>query len=60
MKLKFLLSITLTLISICIYGQNEVLLNASNSIKVDELKEKSISEWWRIQPVINMTVDAKK
>jgi len=40
MKLKFLLSITLTLISICIYGQNEVLLNASNSIKVDELKEK--------------------
>ena len=27
---------------------------------IDELKERSISEWWRIQPVINVTVDTKK
>ena len=31
-----------------------------NYCSIDELKERSISEWWRIKPVINMTVDAKK
>ena len=40
MKLKFLLSITLFLSSIIFYGQNEVLLKASESIKTEELKEK--------------------
>ena len=40
MKLKFLFSIALTLISLFIHGQSEALLNASNSIKIDELKEK--------------------
>ena len=40
MRLKFLLSITLFLSSIIFYGQNEVLLKASESIKTEELKEK--------------------
>ena len=40
MRLKFLLSITLFLSSIIFYGQNEVLLKASESIKIEELKEK--------------------
>ena len=40
MKLKFLFSIALTLTSFFIYGQSEALLKASNSIKIDELKEK--------------------
>ena len=40
MKLKFLFSIALTLISFFIHGQSEALLKASNSIKIDELKEK--------------------
>ena len=40
MKLKFLFSIALTLTSFFIHGQSEALLKASNSIKIDELKEK--------------------
>ena len=40
MKLKFLFSIALTLSSLFIQGQSEALLNASHSIKIDELKEK--------------------
>ena len=40
MKLKFLLFTSLSLISIYIYGQSEVLLNASNSIKINDLKQK--------------------
>ena len=40
MKLKFLFSIALILISFLIHGQSEALLKASNSIKIDELKEK--------------------
>lgn len=31
-----------------------------NYCSIDELKKRSISEWWRIQPVINVTVDTKK
>ena len=40
MKLKFLFSIALTITSFFIHGQSEALLKASNSIKIDELKEK--------------------
>ena len=40
MKKKFLFSIALTLSSLFIQGQKEAILKASNSIKIDELKEK--------------------
>jgi len=40
MRSKLFLLITFSLGSIYIIGQNEVLLEASNSIKIDELKEK--------------------
>ena len=40
MKLKFLLSIALALSPIFTLCQSEILLEASNSIKIDELKEK--------------------
>ena len=40
MKLKFLFLIALTLSSLFIQGQSEAQFKASNSIKIDELKEK--------------------
>ena len=40
MRPNFLLSITLFLSSTIIYGQNEVLFKSSQSIKIEELKEK--------------------
>ena len=40
MNIKFLLPVLFSLTSIYIYGQSEVLMEASSSIKIDELKEK--------------------
>jgi len=40
MNIKFLLPVFFSLTSIYIYGQSEVLMEASSSIKIDELKEK--------------------
>ena len=40
MNIKFLLPVFFSLTSIYIYWQNEVLMEASSSIKIDELKEK--------------------
>ena len=39
MKLKFLLSIALALTPIFTFSQSDILLNASNSIKIDDLKK---------------------